>query len=71
MTKMCFQHHYSSLQCLMILRKSFDYASLVLKEHFLLVLMLKTVVLLNIFVETETFFQHSLIKAQKNRIHLK
>jgi len=47
-----FQHHYSSLQCHMILQKSFQYADFLLKKHLFLFLMLKTVVLLNIFVET-------------------
>ncbi len=37
-------HHYSSLQCHMILQKSFQYADLLLKVHFLLLSMLKTVV---------------------------
>ncbi len=31
-----FQHHYPSLQCLMILQKSFSYADLLLKKHFFL-----------------------------------
>ncbi len=44
--KLNFQHHYSSLQCHMILQKSFLYADLLLKKHFLLLLMLKTVVLI-------------------------
>jgi len=39
----------------MILQKSFKYADLVLQKHFLLLSMLKTVVLLNIFVETDIF----------------
>ncbi len=48
-----FQHHYSSLQCHMILQKSFRYADLMLKKQHLLLLfsMLKIVVLINIFVE--------------------
>ncbi len=41
----------------MILQKSFWYADLVLKKHFLLFSMLKTVIPLNIFVETMIFFQ--------------
>jgi len=49
LAKLNFQHHYSSLQCHMILQKSFPYADLVLKK---LSVMLETVVLLNIFVET-------------------
>ncbi len=36
----------------MILQKSFWYADLVFQKHFLLLSMLKTVVLLNMFVET-------------------
>ncbi len=45
----------------MILQKSVEYADLVLKKYFLLLLsMLEIVVLLNIFVETNTlFFQAS------------
>ncbi len=54
--KLNFQHHYSSLQCHMILQKSFLYADLVIKKHLLLLLMLKTVVPLNIFVKTVTHF---------------
>ncbi len=41
MTKLNFQHHYSSLQCHMILQKSFKYADLVPKKHLLLLLMSK------------------------------
>jgi len=63
MAKLNFQHHYSSLQCHMILQKSFWYADLLLKKHFLL--MLKTVLLLNTF--KETFFQDSLIKRKFKR----
>ncbi len=39
----------------MILQKSFYYVDLLLKKHFLLLSMLKTVVLLNILVETMIF----------------
>ncbi len=47
--------HYSSFQCHTILQKSVEYADLVL-----LLSMLEIVVLLNIFVETNTlFFQAS------------
>ncbi len=49
---MIFGSHYFSLQCHMILQKSFWYADLLLKKHLLLLSKLKTVVLLNIFVET-------------------
>ncbi len=45
MEKQNFQHHYFSLQCHMILQKSFWYADVVLKKHFLLLSMLKTFVL--------------------------
>jgi len=45
-----YQHHYSSLQCLVILQKSFQYADL--KKHFLLLSVLKKVVLLIVFVES-------------------
>ncbi len=41
--------NYSSLQCHMILQKSFLYADLLLKKHFLILKVLKTIVLLNIF----------------------
>ncbi len=36
----------------MILQKSFEYADLLHKKHFVLLSMLKTVVLFNYFVET-------------------
>jgi len=49
MAKLNFQHHYSSLQCLMILQKSFYYADL--KKHVLLIT-LKTVVVLHKYVYT-------------------
>ncbi len=45
----------------MILQKLFQYADLLLKKHFLLLSILKTVVLLNIFVKTVIFFKDSLI----------
>ncbi len=48
--------HYSGLQCHMILQKSFLYANLLPKEHFLVFSILKTVVLLNIFVESVIHF---------------
>ncbi len=48
-----FQHHYSSLQCHMIFRNHTD---LLLKKHLWLLSMLKTVVLLNIFGETDAFY---------------
>ncbi len=44
-----FQHHYSSLQCHMIFR---NHHNMLLKKHFWLLSMLKTVVLHNICVET-------------------
>ncbi len=50
-----FQHQYSSLQCHMILQKSFYADDLLLKKQLLLLLILKTVVLLNIFMETDVF----------------
>jgi len=49
MSKLNFQHHYSSLQCHMILQKSFEYDDLLLKKYFF---MLKTCVLRNNFLET-------------------
>ncbi len=51
-----FQHHYSSLQCHMILHKSFEYADLLLNEHFSLLSILQIVVLLHILVETLSDF---------------
>ncbi len=53
--KWSFQHLYSSLQ------KLFWYADLLLKKHFILLYMLKTVELLNIFVETMTKWTNALI----------
>jgi len=58
----------------MILQKSFLYAGLVLKKQFFLLSMLKTVVQLNIFVDTvthclSTFFDKN--KVQKNSIYSK
>ncbi len=44
MAKLNFQHHYFGLQCHMILQKSYYYADLLLKKHFLLLSMIKTVV---------------------------
>jgi len=50
---MNFQPHYFSLQCHMILQKSFLYADMLLKDHFLLfsMLKLKASKKLNIFLE--------------------
>ncbi len=53
--------HYSSLQCHVILQKSFWYADLLVKKHFLLLSMLKTVLLLNLIVETAIFFSGFLV----------
>ncbi len=58
MAKLIFSSHYSSLQCNMIIQKSAD---LELFSFFLL-LVSKTVVLLNIFMET---------MIQKKNIYLK
>jgi len=41
----------------MILQKSFKYADLLLRKHFLLPSMLKTLVLLHIFVKTMHLFE--------------
>ncbi len=49
MLKPNFQYHYFCLQCPMILQKSFQSADLLLKEHFLVLSMVKKVVLCNIF----------------------
>ncbi len=54
--KQNFQHHYSSLQCHMILQKSFWFADLLLKKHFLL--LFKTVVLLMVNSTVESV-QHT------------
>ncbi len=63
-----FQHHYFSFQCHMIFQKSFECADLLLMKHSLLLSMLKTVVLLNIFVETDIFFMILLwIKSRKEQ----
>ncbi len=48
------QHHYVFNN--MILQKSFIYTDLMFQKHFLLLSMLKTVVLLNMFVETDINF---------------
>ncbi len=56
-SKMYFQHHYSSLQCHMILQISLSYADVLLKKHFWLLWMLKTVVLLHIYLETMIHFK--------------
>ncbi len=42
------------------LQKSFWYTDLLLKKHFLLLLMLKTVVLPKICVETEVNFEYNI-----------
>jgi len=53
MAKLNFQHHYSCLQCHMILQKLFfNMLIWCSRKCFLLLSILKTVVLLNIFVET-------------------
>ncbi len=58
MAKLNIQCHFSSLQCHVILQKSFYYAELLLKKHFLLLSNLKRVVQCNVFVETiNLFFQ--------------
>ncbi len=52
----------------MILQKSLVYASLVLKKHLLLILILKTILLPNIFVETvKPYNQDSLINRKIKR----
>jgi len=48
-SKLNFQHHFSSLHCHIIFQKSFLYSDLMLKKHFLLSMFKQ---LLNIFVET-------------------
>ncbi len=58
---MNFQHHYSSLQCHMILQKSFQYADLVLKKHFWLLSALKQF----------CFLIYIVSNVQKNSITLK
>ncbi len=61
-SKLNFQQHYSSLQCHMIFQKSFWYADLMLKKNFWLLPMLKTVLLLNIFVETDNSLMNEKFK---------
>ncbi len=66
--KKLIQHHYFSLQCRMIFQKSYEYTDLLLKKHSLLLSMLKSVVLLHIFVETDIFFMIILwIKSRKEQ----
>jgi len=50
MVKLNFQHHYSSLQCHMILQKSLKYGDLLLKRHFSL--MLETVLLIHMLMKS-------------------
>ncbi len=57
MAKLNFQHHYSSLHCHMIHQKSFEYADLLLKKHFLSIL--KTVVVLDILWKIWFFFTNA------------
>ncbi len=47
----------------MILQKSFQYADLLLKKHFWLLSVLKTVVLLHICVETNFVLRNSLMNS--------
>jgi len=63
MAKLSFQHHYSCLQCHMT-----HHVDLLLNKHFLLLSMLKTVVLLNIFVETILLlYQYYLMNSSKKQ----
>lgn len=56
----------------MTLQKSILYANLMLEKHFLVSSMLKTVVVLYIFVETVVhFFKGSLMKVQNLSTYLK
>ncbi len=65
-SKLYFQHHYSSLQCHMIFR---NHANMLLKKPFWLLSMLRTVVLLPVFVETviHFFFQNALMNRKIKR----
>ncbi len=69
-SKLYFQHHYSSLQCHMIFRNQYN---MLIEKPFWLLSMLRTVVLLPVFVETvihvfsECFNEQ---KDQKNSISL-
>ncbi len=58
MLKQNFQQPFSSLQCHIVPSEIILNVYLVLKKHFLLSV-LEIVVLLNIFVETDRFFQDS------------
>ncbi len=66
---MIFGSHYFSLQCYMILQKSFWYADLLLKKHLLLLSKLKTVVLLNIVVETFMYVNNVGFFFKRTAIH--
>ncbi len=58
--KLNVQYHYSSLQYHVILQKSFLNADLLLEKHFLLLLMLNTVVMLNMYLKNVVhFFQYT------------
>ncbi len=67
-----FQHNYSS-QCHTVLQKSFEYAYLLLNKHFLLLSMLKTGLLFNIWgiFFFFTIFPKDQLKVPKNSIYLK
>jgi len=71
MAKLNFQPNYC-LQCHMILLKSFKYSDLLLKKHYLFVIFMKAVVLLNIFVATTVYsiFLGLFKKIQKHSIYL-
>jgi len=58
-----------TLQCHMTLQKSFEYANLMLKKHLVLLSMLKTIVLVNIFEETMIKTILFLLKVLKNRFY--
>ncbi len=67
-SKLYYQHHDSSLQCHMIIQKSFSYAHLLLKKHVLLLSIMKTVVLFNVCIETDILFlKDSLINRKIKR----
>jgi len=58
MAKLNFQHHYSSVQCHMILQKSFQHPALMFRKRLLLLSILKFIFF---------FFQDSLMKRKFKR----
>ncbi len=55
MAKLSFQHHYSSLQCHIILQNQYNMPSLPIKKHFSMLNMLSMFIFSFIFLETVEF----------------